>query len=134
MNLNFRIQKFYSLLNNPILDRSKLEELCFNGIPEESGDLKALCWKILLDYLPLTREDWGEHLHRQRELYKGYITLLFQTPDFGGIDTSADSTKKKRRGSTPIDTDTASSLTSGFFSFFLLTSKFSVMCQQQQKT
>ena len=42
------------------------------GIPDERGR-RALCWKLLLNYLPLTRTSWSETLSRKRELYRQFI-------------------------------------------------------------
>nr|CAD7574574.1 unnamed protein product [Timema californicum] len=42
------------------------------GIPDEQGK-RALCWKLLLNYLPPSRKTWSETLTRKRELYKQFI-------------------------------------------------------------
>ena len=42
------------------------------GIPVEKGR-RALCWKLLLNYLPPSRLAWDEALHRQRDAYRRFI-------------------------------------------------------------
>ncbi|ETO30522.1 TBC1 domain family, member 13, partial [Reticulomyxa filosa] len=76
-----RLDTFQTILNQPHIDLKALRELCFDGIPEEDTALKAKCWKILLEYLPLERSEWRTHLEQQRTMYSFYINLLFQTPD-----------------------------------------------------
>jgi hypothetical protein len=46
--------------------------LCASGIPDERGR-RALCWKLLLNYLPLTRASWKGTLKSKRELYRQFI-------------------------------------------------------------
>lgn len=42
------------------------------GIPEDAGK-RALCWKLLLNYMPLERKTWSSFLAKKREIYKNYI-------------------------------------------------------------
>ncbi|ETO24733.1 TBC1 domain family, member 13 [Reticulomyxa filosa] len=78
---NYRLEAFQMILDQAHIDLKALQDLCFNGIPEEDTALKAKCWKILLGYLPLERSQWQAHLEQQRAMYSFYINLLFQTPD-----------------------------------------------------
>lgn len=56
-----------------VTDINILPHLSVNlGIPDERGR-RALCWKLLLNYLPLTRASWSETLARKRELYRQFI-------------------------------------------------------------
>ncbi|KAJ2089126.1 hypothetical protein IW138_003706 [Coemansia sp. RSA 986] len=50
------------------VDVCSLVALCFRGIPEVSG-LRALCWQILLGYLPPDRQAWSQVLRSSRESY-----------------------------------------------------------------
>jgi hypothetical protein len=43
-----------------------------SGIPDEQGR-RALCWKLMLNYLPSSRKTWSKTLARKRELYKQFI-------------------------------------------------------------
>ncbi|KAF4532117.1 hypothetical protein B566_EDAN004122 [Ephemera danica] len=49
-----------------------LKNVCFHGIPDEQGR-RALCWKLMLNYLPSSRKTWSKTLARKRELYKQFI-------------------------------------------------------------
>ncbi|XP_077002819.1 TBC1 domain family member 13 isoform X2 [Tamandua tetradactyla] len=57
----------------------KLRELSFCGIPCEGG-LRCLCWKILLNYLPLERASWTSILAKQRELYSQFLREMIIQP------------------------------------------------------
>jgi hypothetical protein len=46
------------------------------GIPDERGR-RALCWKILLNYLPLTQASWSGTLMTKRELYRQFIGEVY---------------------------------------------------------
>ncbi|KAL4689409.1 hypothetical protein H8959_012200 [Pygathrix nigripes] len=49
------------------------------GIPCEGG-LRCLCWKILLNYLPLERASWTSILAKQRELYAQFLREMIIQP------------------------------------------------------
>eukprot|EP01084_Bolivina_argentea_P183364 316424_1 len=75
-----RTELFRKILSQEEIDLIELENLCFEGIPEDNA-IKATCWKILLGYLPLNTTEWKSHLQQQRNLYEFYINLLFQNPE-----------------------------------------------------
>ncbi|XP_055318506.1 TBC1 domain family member 13 [Sitodiplosis mosellana] len=79
-----RIKEFDELLNENVIDIRKLRRLCFNGIPDCNG-YRALCWKILLGYLGLKKQDWPSILQKKRQLYKQFITEMAIPP---GNDSS----------------------------------------------
>ncbi|XP_025025726.1 TBC1 domain family member 13 isoform X3 [Python bivittatus] len=74
-----RIAEFEDILNEPNIVLQKLREFCFNGIPFEGG-LRCLCWKILLNYLPLERSAWNSQLKKQRELYAQFLKEMIIQP------------------------------------------------------
>ncbi|XP_026541618.1 TBC1 domain family member 13 [Notechis scutatus] len=74
-----RIAEFEEILNEPNIVLQKLREFCFNGIPFEGG-LRCLCWKILLNYLPLERGAWNSQLRKQRELYAQFLKEMIIQP------------------------------------------------------
>uniref|UniRef100_A0A670ZEI5 TBC1 domain family member 13 n=1 Tax=Pseudonaja textilis TaxID=8673 RepID=A0A670ZEI5_PSETE len=49
------------------------------SIPFEGG-LRCLCWKILLNYLPLERGTWNSQLRKQRELYAQFLKEMIIQP------------------------------------------------------
>uniref|UniRef100_A0A5F9D8J5 TBC1 domain family member 13 n=1 Tax=Oryctolagus cuniculus TaxID=9986 RepID=A0A5F9D8J5_RABIT len=74
-----RIAEFQDVLKEPSIALEKLLELSFSGIPCEGG-LRCLCWKILLNYLPLERASWTSILARQRELYSQFLREMIIQP------------------------------------------------------
>uniref|UniRef100_A0A3B4F0A5 TBC1 domain family member 13 n=1 Tax=Pundamilia nyererei TaxID=303518 RepID=A0A3B4F0A5_9CICH len=57
-------QEFKVALAEEKINLKTLRELCFNGIPFEGG-IRALCWKILLNYLPVDQTQWESFLKKQ---------------------------------------------------------------------
>ncbi|XP_078282555.1 TBC1 domain family member 13 isoform X3 [Rhinoraja longicauda] len=74
-----RIEEFRIALNEPKISLTKLRELCFSGIPFEGG-LRSLCWKILLNYLPLEQAQWSSSLKKQREIYAQFLKEMIIQP------------------------------------------------------
>lgn len=54
------------------------KEIFLSGIPDDQGK-RALCWRLLLNYLPPERRKWEGVLQEKRNLYKQFIskTVLF---------------------------------------------------------
>lgn len=74
-----RLKEFDDLLSQDVIDKKKLKQLSFNGIPDDQGR-RSLCWRLLLNYLPLERTTWSNFLQKKRELYKQLIDELIVTP------------------------------------------------------
>ncbi|XP_023664113.1 TBC1 domain family member 13 isoform X2 [Paramormyrops kingsleyae] len=74
-----RIQEFNAALTEEKINLKALRELCFNGIPFEGG-IRAQCWKLLLNYLPLERAVWDSFLKKQRELYTLFLKEMIIQP------------------------------------------------------
>ncbi|XP_061460172.1 TBC1 domain family member 13 isoform X1 [Rhineura floridana] len=74
-----RIAEFQEILGESSILLQKLRELCFSGIPFEGG-LRCLCWKILLNYLPVERALWNSLLKKQRELYAQFLKEMIIQP------------------------------------------------------
>ena len=53
-------------------DKELLKSICKEGFPDDSPILRALVWKILLNYLPINHEEWGKILTQKRKLYYFY--------------------------------------------------------------
>ncbi|GCC34537.1 hypothetical protein chiPu_0013012 [Chiloscyllium punctatum] len=73
------IAEFRVALTEPNISLPKLQELCFNGIPFEGG-LRSLCWKILLNYLPVEQAQWSSFLKKQREIYAQFLKEMIIQP------------------------------------------------------
>ncbi|XP_031556104.1 TBC1 domain family member 13-like [Actinia tenebrosa] len=67
-----RVAEFQAALNAPVINMRKLRTLCFNGIPDVSG-IRAVCWKLMLGYLPPERETWSTVLSKQRSVYQQFV-------------------------------------------------------------
>ncbi|XP_077399099.1 TBC1 domain family member 13 isoform X3 [Vanacampus margaritifer] len=74
-----RIQDFKVALTEENIHLKTLRELCFNGIPFEGG-IRALCWKILLNYLPLDQTRWDSFLKKEREVYSQFLKEMIIQP------------------------------------------------------
>jgi len=75
-SFNKRVEEFRTCLAGPKVSLAELQNLCFDGIPD-NHKLKAECWKLLLGYLPLVRADQEAHLKKQRDLYAKFLSDLF---------------------------------------------------------
>ncbi|MCI4387040.1 hypothetical protein PGIGA_G00069420 [Pangasianodon gigas] len=74
-----RIQEFKTVLSEEKIDLKALQELCFGGIPFEGG-IRSLCWKILLNFLPLDQTLWDSFLKKQREVYSQFLKEMIIQP------------------------------------------------------
>ncbi|KAM6297227.1 TBC1 domain family member 13 isoform 2-T2 [Aegotheles albertisi] len=74
-----RIADFQEVLGEPTVALGKLRDLCFSGIPFDGG-LRCLCWKILLNYLPLEKALWSSLLKKQRDLYSQFLKEMIIQP------------------------------------------------------
>ncbi|KAF7269705.1 TBC1 domain family member 13 isoform X1 [Rhynchophorus ferrugineus] len=74
-----RLKEFDYILEQDIIDLVALKALSFHGIPDDQGK-RALCWKLLLNYLPLERTKWTGFLEEKRKLYKQFIEEMIVMP------------------------------------------------------
>lgn len=65
------------LIDNKVIDTNKLREECSYGIPDQ---LRPLCWRLFLDYLPKERHDWKNVLKQQRCDYIELVDNLIVRP------------------------------------------------------
>uniref|UniRef100_A0A4W6DI32 TBC1 domain family member 13 n=1 Tax=Lates calcarifer TaxID=8187 RepID=A0A4W6DI32_LATCA len=66
-------------LSEENINLKTLRELCFNGIPFEGG-IRAQCWKILLNYLPVDQRLWESFLKKQRDVYSQFLKEMIIQP------------------------------------------------------
>ncbi|KRX28114.1 TBC1 domain family member 13 [Trichinella nelsoni] len=66
------IECFRQILDQDRIDLKLLREACFCGIPDES-ELRPICWRLLLNYLPTEKVKWPEYLKNQRKLYADLV-------------------------------------------------------------
>lgn len=50
-----------------------------SGIVDTCG-VRAVCWRLLLNYLPPNRETWPSFLQQQREIYKQFVNEMIVKP------------------------------------------------------
>ncbi|CAH1786642.1 unnamed protein product [Owenia fusiformis] len=74
-----KLMRCEELLSKDKIPFKDLRELCFQGCPHESG-IRAKCWKLLLNYLPLRPADWPDHLKKQRAAYMHFIDEIIIQP------------------------------------------------------
>ncbi|ORZ26226.1 rab-GTPase-TBC domain-domain-containing protein [Absidia repens] len=63
----------------PLIDMNTFRDMCFQGIPEESG-LRATAWKLLLGYLPPNKTMWQSIIHDQRLSYYNLVKDFLEKP------------------------------------------------------
>ncbi|XP_046660191.1 TBC1 domain family member 13 [Homalodisca vitripennis] len=80
-----KLKDFEELLNGEEINMTTLRTLCFSGCPDEGGH-RAVCWKLLLNYLPPNRTLWCEVLAEKRELYSQFIDEMIVNPGECGVE------------------------------------------------
>ncbi|XP_075736386.1 TBC1 domain family member 13 isoform X2 [Rhipicephalus microplus] len=78
-----RVHDLQRLLESDRIDTRRLRELCFQGIPDDSG-LRPLCWRLLLGFLPASRSEWPAVLAKQRSLYEQFVDDMIVSNQEGG--------------------------------------------------
>lgn len=74
-----RLKELDLILEDDMICLKQLRKFCFQGIPVEKGR-RALCWKLLLNYLPPSRLAWDEAVQRQRDAYRRFVRELVVRP------------------------------------------------------
>ncbi|VEN55951.1 unnamed protein product [Callosobruchus maculatus] len=74
-----RLKELDHILDEDIINIRALKNLTFHGIPDDQGK-RALCWRLLLNYLPPEKEKWMCHLQEKRNLYKQFINEMIVRP------------------------------------------------------
>lgn len=71
-----RLAKFARVLGEPVVDLDALRELSWSGIPP---NLRPICWRLLLGYLPPNKERRDGVLARKRREYRDLIPEYYDT-------------------------------------------------------
>ncbi|KAK4310140.1 hypothetical protein Pmani_018255 [Petrolisthes manimaculis] len=74
-----RLQEYDALLSQDAINIRDLRALCFSGVPDEGGR-RALCWKLLLNYLPLETNQWQDTLNKKRAQYRHFVEEMVVEP------------------------------------------------------
>ncbi|KAF5301241.1 hypothetical protein FQR65_LT00941 [Abscondita terminalis] len=80
-----RLKEFDNILNKDVIDLGDLRKLSFTGIPDDQGK-RAICWRLLLNYLPADKSTWSTHLKTKRDLYMQFIDEMIVTPGSKEVD------------------------------------------------
>lgn len=109
-----RVAKFHRILNEPVVDIEALRELAWSGIPP---NLRPLCWRLLLGYLPPNRERRDHILARKRREYRDLIPEYYDTAA-GAVaaanssnDISMNAAMGRGNGNAPINTNNINTTT-----------------------
>ncbi|CAG9767946.1 unnamed protein product [Ceutorhynchus assimilis] len=79
MSYKAKLKEFDLILEQDVVKLEDLKKLSFHGIPDDQGK-RALCWRILLGYLPEERSKWKNVLTEKRKLYKQFIEEMIVMP------------------------------------------------------
>ena len=72
-----RSKYILNILQGPKINLHTLQAVCFHGIPDELSSLRALCWKVLLGYLPENTSKWQSTLDDHRKNYGQYVEIIY---------------------------------------------------------
>lgn len=75
----FKLKQFSEVLGTDVVNMDKLRKLCFSGCPCESG-YRSISWKLLLNYLPLKKNEWDSWKEKQRALYSQFVHEMIVKP------------------------------------------------------
>ncbi|KNE54352.1 hypothetical protein AMAG_00331 [Allomyces macrogynus ATCC 38327] len=70
-----RVALFEHLLDpksHAVLDFERIRRLCYHGIPE-SGNIRQLSWKLLLNFIPSDTSSWKSIVAAKRFIYHGFV-------------------------------------------------------------
>ncbi|VDM97351.1 unnamed protein product [Thelazia callipaeda] len=77
------------LLENARINLADLRLCCSFGVPDS---LRPLCWRLLLGYLPVERQQWPIHLRKQREFYNVLVEDVIVNPGVSFVEGNQQST------------------------------------------
>jgi hypothetical protein len=86
-----RLKEFDDILQQDVIVLENLRKLAFHGIPDDQGR-RALCWRLLLNYLPIDKAKWPSYLTEKRALYKQFIEEMVVMP--GSQESNGDVTER----------------------------------------
>lgn len=77
--LEVRLQRFRQVLAADRIDMDELRRLAMGGVPTQEG-MRAVTWKLLLNYLPRQTSQWEAELKRKRDQYQQFCDELIIDP------------------------------------------------------
>ncbi|KAL4442855.1 hypothetical protein ABPG74_010744 [Tetrahymena malaccensis] len=103
------IQNILEVLNNDIVDVAKLREYANLGISDHCIGLRALVWKILLEYFKPDRSTWSKQLQDSRVYYNQFLDDFLRKqklPPQNVIDEHEEEELKKKQESNTSQNET----------------------------
>jgi len=73
MSFQERIAKFEHELQQEEINLDELKNLCMIGGIPDTKSFRALCWRLLLNFIPPKRSKWEEILKQNRDLYYQFL-------------------------------------------------------------
>ncbi|KAI6232542.1 TBC1 domain family member 13 [Aphelenchoides besseyi] len=92
------------LIQNLVIDTSALRDACIFGIPEQ---LRPLCWRLFLNYLPTSRTEWPTVLEKRRRDYFELVENL-TADDFKVSNHDLTDSKSEEAGDHPLSDESQS--------------------------
>lgn len=74
-----RVNQFQNELSKRVISIIDVQRLASQGVPD-SGSIRAMSWKLLLGYLPKSRDLWSAELEKKRAEYAAFKKELLVTP------------------------------------------------------
>ena len=92
-----RVERFRKMLRQKHVPLERIKHVVFSeGVPEYGGStasLRAITWKLLLDYLPPDRAQWDQSLAEQRRSYQAFVQELTTDPNADSAPPPAGATE-----------------------------------------
>lgn len=79
-NVKNKISELRKVLDEEVIDVRRLRRLVDKGMPDEAPDLREMCWKVLLKYLPDKRGLWSEAEQNHKQTYQALVNK-FMAPE-----------------------------------------------------
>ncbi|CAN6447635.1 unnamed protein product [Victoria cruziana] len=98
-----RRARFLAELSKRVIDLTELRKLAAHGVPDSCG-IRSIVWKVLLGYLPCSREMWPDEMRKRRSQYEAFKEELLINPSELtrrlelSSDTEKGNTKNEGRG------------------------------------
>jgi hypothetical protein len=107
-----REEALTNALNRPVIVLDEIREFARSGLSEKR---RAVCWRLLLGYLPEDRSKWVSELTRQRNIYFQLVKELLPNPNQQQhpqpITTSSPKSDDTEQNNTTTTTTTSTSTT-----------------------
>ena len=94
--LNSKAERLATALNVQKIDIGTIRALSMNGNPDEPNGLRALIWKLLLEYLPEDTSEWESVLASHRQNYEILKEEVMIVPSVEDVDHPLSNSQSSR--------------------------------------